>query len=311
MINLDIHKIFCYTVVIILAKKEENMDNFLKKNRAIGLTIVALIYVLAALLSIYMYTRLTFATWLNLLIADVIGTLTVFIFSVLFDNASVYDPYWSIQPIVILTALFISCGFSVSGLFILIAVILWGIRLTANWVYTFGGLGSQDWRYTMLEEKSGAYYPLVNFFGIHLVPTLVVYAATLPAVYIIENKTPFNIGVLIFAIIAILAATLQGVADYQLHKFRKANKNARKPSFIRVGLWKNSRHPNYLGEILMWWAVALAGVCASYWYLIGGAILNTLLFMFISIPMADKHQSRKKNFNNYKKDTRALLPFKK
>ena len=287
------------------------MDNFLKKNRAIGLTIIALVYILAGALAFFMYSRLAFNTWINLFIADVIATLTVFIFSVLFNNASVYDPYWSIQPMVILTALFIKSGFSVSGLFVLIAVILWGIRLTANWVYTFSGLGTQDWRYTMLEEKSGAYYPLINFFGIHLIPTLVVYAAILPAVYIIENKTPFNIGVLIFAIVAILAATLQGFADYQLHKFRKENKNARKPSFIRVGLWKHSRHPNYLGEILMWWAIALAGVSASYWFLAGGAVLNTLLFLFISIPMADKHQARKKNFQRYKKETRMLLPFKK
>lgn len=287
------------------------MDNFLKKNRPIGFTIIAIVYLIAAALSIFMYTRLEFDLWLKLLIADAIGTLTVFIFSVLFNNASVYDPYWSVQPIIILAALFIETGFSVSGLIILIAVTLWGVRLTANWAYTFRGLGSQDWRYTMLEEKTGAWYPLVNFFGIHMVPTLVVYAAILPAAYIITAKTPFNVGVLIFALVSVLAAVLQGFADVQLHKFRKENKNAKKPTFIRVGLWKHSRHPNYLGEILMWWGVALAGACASYWYLMGGAVLNTLLFLFISIPMADKHQSRKKNYDVYRRATRALLPFKK
>ena len=287
------------------------MDNFLKKNRAIGIAIIALVYVIAAALAIYMYRKLTFNSWLNLLIADAVGTLTVFIFSVLFDNASVYDPYWSVAPMVTLTAFFIGSGFSVSGLCVLIAVLLWGARLTANWGYTFGGLGSQDWRYTLIEEKTGALYPVVNFFGIHLVPTLVVYAAMLPAVYIIENKIPFNAGVLVFTLLAIASAVMQGFADCQMHKFRKENKNARKPSFIRVGLWKNSRHPNYLAEILTWWSIALAGVCASFWYLIGGAILVTLLFLFISIPMADEHQARKKNFQKYKKETRALLPFKK
>ena len=102
---------------------------------------------------------------------------------------------------------------------------------------------------------------------------------------------------------------MQGIADIQMHKYRK-NRNS---AFIRVGLWKHSRHPNYLGEILMWWGVALAVVCAApnAWYLIAGAIANTVLFFSVSIPMADKRQSRKDGFAEYKKQTRMLLPIKK
>jgi steroid 5-alpha reductase family enzyme len=102
---------------------------------------------------------------------------------------------------------------------------------------------------------------------------------------------------------------MQGIADIQMHKFRK-NRNG---SFIRVGLWKYSRHPNYLGEILMWWGVGLSVVfaCPSAWYLLVGAIANTVLFLVVSIPMADKRQSKKDGFVEYKKQTRMLLPIKK
>ena len=94
-----------------------------------------------------------------------------------------------------------------------------------------------------------------------------------------------------------------------MHKFRKENIGG----FIRVGLWKYSRHPNYLGEILVWWGVAICSVILipSKWYLITGAIANTLLFLFISIPMAEKRQSRKPGYYEYKKQTRILLPIKK
>jgi steroid 5-alpha reductase family enzyme len=94
-----------------------------------------------------------------------------------------------------------------------------------------------------------------------------------------------------------------------MHKYRKN----RATTFIRVGLWKYSRHPNYLGEITMWWSVALMVVCAmpSVWYVTIGAFANTLMFLFISIPMADKRQSKKDGFNEYKSQTRALLPIKK
>ena len=91
--------------------------------------------------------------------------------------------------------------------------------------------------------------------------------------------------------------------------FRK-NRNA---PFIRIGLWKYSRHPNYLGEILMWWGVGLSVLCAApgTWYLVAGAVANTTLFFAVSIPMADKRQSRKDGFAEYKKQTRMLLPIKK
>ena len=94
-----------------------------------------------------------------------------------------------------------------------------------------------------------------------------------------------------------------------MHKFRK-NRNA---PFIRIGLWKYSRHPNYLGEILMWWGVGLSVLCAapSAWYLVAGAVANTILFFAVSIPMADERQSRKNGFAVYKKQTRMLLPIKK
>ena len=94
-----------------------------------------------------------------------------------------------------------------------------------------------------------------------------------------------------------------------MHKFRKNKKS----NFIRAGLWKYSRHPNYLGEILMWCGVGLSVFILdlNYWFLLAGALANTILFLSVSIPMADKRQSRKEGFSEYKKQTRMLLPIKK
>lgn len=63
------------------------------------------IYILAAAVGIVVFWRLP-CHWIgSLLIADVAATVVTFIFSLLFHNASVYDPYWSVQPIVIVAAL--------------------------------------------------------------------------------------------------------------------------------------------------------------------------------------------------------------
>lgn len=281
----------------------------LKASRALSFAVIIAVYALAGAVGFGVYRALPCAWWLSLLIADAVATAVTFIFSVIFQNASVYDPYWSVQPPVILVAYAVSGELTWLGVLLLVAVSFWAIRLTANWAYTFHGLEHQDWRYTQLKQTTGMFYPFVNFLGIHMVPTLVVYGCTVPAVYALRHSLQGNGASVIFLCMSVGAAVMQGVADIQMHRFRKNKSGA----FIRDGLWKYSRHPNYLGEILMWWGVALSVVCVApgSWYLLTGAAANTVLFLVVSIPLADGRQSRKTGFSEYKSQTRMLLPVKK
>lgn len=283
--------------------------NKIKENRVLSYILITIIYIFAAFVAIFTYNALNFEWWIRLLIADVVATALTFVFSVIFSNASVYDPYWSVQPIVILAALAVGRALTPIRVMLLFAVCFWGIRLTLNWAYTFTSLSHQDWRYTMLKEKTGVFYPIINFIGIHMVPTLVVWGCVLPAAYaFIFDVAPTRASAL-FILLSFFAAIMQGVADVQMHKFRKN----RSSTFIRNGLWKYSRHPNYLGEILMWWGIALSVLCADPGTLIlcFGAVANTMLFLFVSIPHADGRQSAKPEFDKYKSETRMLLPIRK
>ena len=295
------------------------------KNRYAALAVIIAVYVIAAFGGIFAYNYFAasdglgfaaasgpgFSFWLALLLADVAATIIVFIFSLIFNNASVYDPYWSVQPPVILAVAIAKCG-SFSGdkavvLFsalLFAAVLLWALRLTANWAYNFKSFEYQDWRYVMLREKSGRFYPLINFFGIHMFPTFVVYLCILPAVTAVYEEAAFKPLCLVFIALSLAAAVFQGIADVQMHIFQ----NSGTGGFIRTGLWKKSRHPNYACEILMWWGIGLASVTVlgGKWWLLTGAAVNTLMFLVISIPMADKHQARKPGFEEYKKSTRML-----
>ena len=288
----------------------KQVGNFrMKKNRIFSYIIILLVYILAFTIGIIVYKNIDYSFWLNLLIADIVATIVVFIFSLILNNASVYDPYWSVQPIVIVWGVLLCNNLKLSGLLFSIVITLWGLRLTINWAYTFKNLYTQDWRYVMLKEKTKAFYPIINFIGIHMVPTLVVYCCVLPACYVIKNQVSINILMIIFLIISITAFTIQGLADNQMHRFKKQKRSG----FIRDGLWKYSRHPNYFGEILMWWGIGLASIFSlpSHIYLILGAVFNTLLFLFVSIPMADKRNEKRGDMVKLKKETRMLLPIKK
>lgn len=274
-----------------------------KNNRAASFAVIAIVYIVTAALGVCLYRSNHHAWWLNLLLVDVACTLFIYIFSVVLNNASVYDPYWSVQPMVIVLGLAVGVPLTVPRLLMLIVIAFWGVRLTANWAYTFRGLSHQDWRYTMLRKQTGAAYPLINLIGIHMMPTLIVWACTLPAAYLFIFDVSAWVGSWLSFVLCLGATTLQLVADMQMHRFRKKGGGG----LIRDGLWKYSRHPNYLGEILMWWGVALA---VGRWSLCLGAAANTLLFLCVSIPMAEKRQSEKEGYAEYKKQTHMLFPLK-
>lgn len=247
----------------------------------------------------------------RLLAADVAATLLIYLVSIPLDNASVYDPYWSVAPIVILPLAIGTFGVWNAGtISLLVCVLYWGVRLTANCAVTFHGYAYQDWRYTMLREKSGAFYPLVSLFGIMLFPTFIVYFCLLPALFYVQTGGVNALTCAGFAL-CLSAATLQLVADAQLHRFQKESKD--RGAIIRSGVWKHARHPNYLGEILMWWGVylVLLSVQPRLWPLGLGALINTLMFLFISIPMAEIRMSGyKEGFSDYIAETNRLFPLK-
>ena len=280
-----------------------------RENKSLSILIITGIYLIAVTVALCTYLMLPFAFWINLLISDIAATVFVFIFSVIFRNASVYDPYWSVQPIVIVLCYALGSKLTFATFLILISVFYWGIRLTGNWAYTFGGLNCQDWRYTKFEKETGKLYQFISFTGIHMMPTLIVYLCTLPAVFVIKNEVHANAGSITGTVICICAATLQLVSDTQMHRYRKSGRHG----LIRTGLWKYARHPNYLGEILMWWGIGIQAVSVmpQYWWLLAGALANTVMFFTVSIPLADKRQSQKPGYAEYKASTRSLLPVPK
>ena len=97
----------------------------LKQNRLASFAVIALIYLIATFIGITIYRMLDISWWLSLLISDAVATVIVFIFSVFFKNASVYDPYWSVQPPVILMAFAIGTKLTVLGILLIAVISLW------------------------------------------------------------------------------------------------------------------------------------------------------------------------------------------
>ena len=294
-----------------------------------SIALIAAIYLFATVVGVVVYFAVNHVPILGftassqpiiaLLIADVVATIVVWAFGLLYENVSVYDPYWSVfPPIAFLLWAFYTGVWSLPVILLLVATWYWGWRLTRNWAITFKGIGHEDWRYTKYRSLHPALFHLINFFGLNMVPTLVVFAAMLPGLKLFE---PGNLvytlsaegglysvsgSVLILGFLVCLSsATIQLIADKQSHDFRAAHPG----EVCNVGLWKHGRHPNYFGEIQFWWGIWImyAALNGFDWFILG-PIAMTALFLGISIPLMEQRQlANKPGYAAYRKQTRILI----
>lgn len=281
---------------------------------------ILIMYVAAIVGCVFLYPYLNIsgdsgqAILLKILLLDVIATVFIFILSCIFKNASIYDPYWSVAPIVMsISFLYLSNNINTWSILLVVLICVWGIRLTLNWAMRFNNLRQQDWRYNHFKTKFPKLYPVLNFFGIHLMPTIVVAVAMLPAFNFIGDVTkagfePSFMTIIAYLIIA-LAIFIETVADLQMTMFKRIPSND--GLVMSQGLWKNSRHPNYFGEILFWFGIFLVhfSVKNANPGLVFCPLVVFVLFQFVSIPMMDKRQlNSKPAFKEYMESTNPLLP---
>ena len=279
-------------------------------SRSCSIALITAIYIIGALAGTLLFVKLVdiqISPLLALFYADILATIIVWAFGLLYENVSVYDPYWSVfPPIAFLLWCFYTHIWSLPVILILIATWYWGFRLTRNWAITFHGIAHEDWRYSQYRNNlHPALFHLVNFFGLNMVPTLVVFAAMLPGLMLYETSASADILTWLGFIICLSSATIQLIADKQIHDFRAAHPG----QYCNVGLWKHGRHPNYFGEIQFWWGIWImyASLNGFNWF-VCCPIAMTALFLGISIPLMEKRQLHNKpGYAEYRKRTRMLI----
>ncbi len=250
---------------------------------------------------------------MRILVADVVATFVVYAASVGAANTSFYDAYWSVAPpllLVLAWALPEATGADVTRqAILLIALGYWGARLTWNWARGWTGLDHEDWRYVDFRKRFPApIFELVNLTGLHFFPTLIVFLALTGGLF--AWTSPSSVGVLAWlgGAVTVAGTTLQLVADNDLRAFRNAHGGTGR--ILDTGVWTWSRHPNYFGEICVWWGVWLVGAdAAAPLWTITGPLAITGLFVFVSIPLIDKRMAaRREGWNEHVRKTRSLLP---
>ncbi|PKN02861.1 hypothetical protein CVU76_02445 [Candidatus Dojkabacteria bacterium HGW-Dojkabacteria-1] len=188
-------------------------------------------------------------------------------------------------------------------------IVVWGLRLA---IYLFIRIlkTGKDERFDGIREK-----PL-KFAGFWILQAISVFIILLPTTYalLLEQSTHISTFSYIGFLIAILGILLESSADIQKYIFKSKKENRGK--WIQSGLWKYSRHPNYLGEILMWLGVFVYVLpYINDWaiFTVISPMYITYLLLFVTgIPTLEKRDMERYGSNEkyleYIHNTGILLP---
>ncbi|NRB38619.1 MAG: DUF1295 domain-containing protein [Pseudomonadales bacterium] len=228
---------------------------------------------------------------INAFIADIIGTVVIWLFSRAFKNSSFYDAYWTVIPPFIMLYWMATASVDVNiwrQMLLMFVVLYWATRLTLNWAVYWQGMQQEDWRYAMCRDKFPKIALLTDFFGIHFFPTVQVFAGLIPiyAIFHLGDGGFSWLDIIAFAVTA-TAISIQMIADMQLRDFVD---NKKPGETMTKGLWAWSRHPNYFGEVGFWFGLYLFGLAAypaGWYWLCAGFIMMAVMFITVSIPMME------------------------
>ncbi|WP_156767559.1 DUF1295 domain-containing protein [Candidatus Viadribacter manganicus] len=182
-------------------------------------------------------------------------------------------------------------GFDPWILAALAPIAIWSVRLA---VQTFGhNIGSERQPYASWRKRFGAKWLWWSGFQIHLLQGVTVWLWCAPLAFAFVAPAPAPLWPLVLGG-AIWSAgfILQSTADRQLAAFKAEPSNRGK--LLDTGVWSFVRHPNYLGEAVMWWGFSAFALAHPWGWLTVFAPLYATWFMGYAsaAPYKERHMAK-------------------
>lgn len=233
--------------------------------------------------------------------------LVMFLITHIKKDISIGNFTWGGQVMLLTLYSFIKNPILSRHILITILVLLWGIRLS-SFMYLRYKKGA-DPRYVDWQNQKGTWailFAIIWIFVLNGGFGLVMSAPSLVVNYSLATGLNwFDFAGLILWLVGFYWET---VSDYQLYHFMQ--NPAHKGKIMKRGLWKYSRHPNYFGEICMWWGIYFIALSVPYgWLTIIAPLGITIALLFVTgIPMNEKVMADNPDYQEYKKRTSILIP---
>jgi len=188
-------------------------------------------------------------------------------------------------------------------------IMLWSVRIGMYLFIRINKTG-KDRRFDGMREN------FWRFSGFWLIQGITVWAVLISSsLYFNSGTKPITAFMIVGVVLWLIGLVVEAVADWQKFQFIQNKKN--KDKWIQSGIWKYSRHPNYFGEIMVWFGVyvfVVSGLTGSeQLFAMASPLFITFLLLFVSgVPLleksADAKWGKEPAYKKYKKSTSILLP---
>ena len=199
---------------------------------------------------------------------------------------------------------------SARELIVSLLVVIWALRLS-SFLYLRIHRTGKDGRFDRLKTSPIRFLVPWTIQGLWVFLTMIVVIVINSQV---ESAPELGIWDAIGLLIWLLGFSIEVIADNQKSAFNANSENQGK--WIDSGLWSYSRHPNYLGEIMLWTGIACFGIsCFSgmerlAW--ISPIFIYLLLTKISGVPILDRRGLEKwgdqPEYHKYRDETPTLLP---
>ena len=234
-----------------------------------------------------------------------------FIPAYLFQTEHYFDLIGSISYVATVALAFaLAPSFDTRGLVVATLICVWAVRL-GSFLFIRVKKAGQDRRFTQIKTKFFRFLLTWTLGGTWVFITMAAGLAAMTS----QSQSPVDGFLVVGATLWVIGFGIEVVADQQKTAFRKDPANAEK--FISSGLWSISRHPNYLGEIILWIGIAVIALPVLegwQWVTLASPVFVSFLLLKVSgVPMLENNaESRWGNdpeFRQYKAKTPTLIPY--
>ena len=236
--------------------------------------------------------------------------LVTWLYSLYRKNVSIVDSLWSLMLLAGALIYAVNAGnFTEGNVLLLVLVTIWAIRLSV--FLTIRNWGEEeDRRYREIRANNEPHFNFKSLYIIFGLQAVLAWVISIPLLYALSSEAAIGVIEIFAACLWVAGFIFEALADLQLFRFKSKAEN--KGKVLNTGLWAYSRHPNYFGEFLIWWAYFLFALSAGAWWTVYSPLLMTLLLLKVSgVSLMEKGiTERRASYREYIEKTNAFFPGK-
>jgi len=194
------------------------------------------------------------------------------------------------------------------AILILTLVTIWGLRLMLHVGWRNQGK-AEDHRYKAWREEWGDSFLTRTFLQVFVLQGFLMLTISLPVTWsLTHNGPPINILDAVGLCVWLVGFFFEALGDFQLLRFK--SNPANNGRIMTSGLWRYTRHPNYFGEVTLWWGIFIIciSVPGSYWTVVGPLTITYLILKVSGTPMLEKRYYDNQEYEEYIHSTSAFFP---